>query len=170
MAPVTWAITACLTWLSSFLHEIVHDSAFHSLSWVLSEGTFPKGRSLSRNQYPRLWGQLLLSDRVRMIMCQMQDLGGTVLEQCLLGNARKSKEAGETRHSGRGGVYGMEGSSLRGCMWLRRKVEHSLYVKGSKSLVLSLPHSNITRRKHLSEDNRWGNWDLERWGNLRFQS
>lgn len=36
-------------------------------------------------------------------MYQTQDLGGTALEQCLLGNTRKSKEASETRHSGRGG-------------------------------------------------------------------
>lgn len=135
MAPITWAIIACLTWLSSFLLEIVHDSAFHSLSWVLSEGTFLKGWSFSRNQHPRLWGQLLLSDLGRMIMYQTQDLGGTALEHCLLGNARKNKEASETRHSGRGGVYGMEDSSPRGCMWLRRK-PHSLYVKGSESLML----------------------------------
>lgn len=49
-------------------------------------------------------------------MYQTQDLGGSTLEQCLLGNTRKSKEASETRHSWVGGGYGMENSSLKGGM------------------------------------------------------
>lgn len=106
MTLVTRAIAGCLTWLNSFLCYIVNDSACHGLSQVLSEGTFRKGQSLSRNQHPRLGLQSLLGDLGRKVISQTAGFGGhgSMEGKPRLTMLNKSKEAGDKQECVEGRV------------------------------------------------------------------